>query len=65
MISFVYMNHHKYSTDVAELVLKKCTITKSKECLQPGSKKYSVTFNYEFIEDKDHAKMCVLSRGFI
>ena len=44
--------------DVAELVLKKCTITKSKESLQPGSKKYSVTFNYEFIEDKDLAKMC-------
>ena len=48
-------------TDVAELVLKKCTITKTKDRnVQPDSKDYTVTFNYEFIEDKDLAQMCVL-----
>ena len=55
------------TTDVAELVLKKCTVTKAKDKsvqLQPDSKDYSVTFNYEFIEDKDVAETCVFRNSF-
>ena len=45
-------------TDVAELVLRKCTASNAKDKnIQPDSEDYTVTFNYEFIEDKDHAHM--------
>ena len=43
---------------MAELVLRKCTTTNAKDKgVQPDSEKYTVTFNYEFIEDKDYAQM--------
>ena len=49
-------------TDVAELVLRKCTASNAKDRnIQPDSEEYTVTFNYEFIEDKDHAQMYVPS----
>ena len=48
------------TTEVAELVLKKCTVSNAKDRnVQSDSKDYTVTFNYEFIEDKDHAKVYV------
>ena len=48
------------TTEVAELVLKKCTVSNAKDRnVQSDSKDYTVTFNYEFTEDKDHAKMYV------
>ena len=62
VILYNIVNHHECTIDVAELVLKKCTVTKAKDRsiqLQPDSKDYTVTFNYEFIEDKDVAKTCV------
>lgn len=41
-------------TDVAELVLKKCTTTNAKEGkISPGSRDYTVTFNNEFLEDRE------------
>ena len=45
-------------TDLAELVLRKCTASNAKDGnIQPDSEDYTVTFDYEFIEDKDHAHM--------
>ena len=47
-------------TDMAELVLRKCTASNAKDRnIQPDSEDYTVTFDYEFIEDKDHAQMYV------
>ena len=41
-------------TDVAELVLKKCTTTNAKEGkISPGSRDHTVTFNNEFLEDRE------------
>ena len=42
--------------DVAEMVLRKCTTSNAKDRnIQPNSEDYTVTFDYGFIEDKDHA----------
>ena len=43
--------------DVAELVLRKCTVSNAKNIsIRPDSKEYEVTFDYKFIEDKEIAK---------
>ena len=43
--------------DIAEMVLKKCTIPSTKvKGGRPDAEEYSVTFNYEFLEDREHAK---------
>ena len=43
-------------SDVAEMVLNKCTTTNStKKDVRPDSKEYEVTFDYIFIEDRDRA----------
>ena len=43
-------------SDVAEMVLNKCTTTNSTEKdVSPDSEKYEVTFDYIFIEDRDRA----------
>ena len=47
---------------MAQLVLKKCTSTNTKdgsEVTSPDSKDYAVTFSYEFIEDSEDAKELV------
>ena len=56
-MTIVIFIHASLHAEVAELVLKKCTVTNTRDRnVQPDSKDYAVTFNYEFIEDKDHAK---------
>lgn len=43
--------------DIAEMVLKKCTTANTKvESGRPKPEEYSVTFNYEFLEDRELAK---------
>ena len=45
------------TADVAEMVLKKCTRTNARDRnVRPDSKEYTVTFDYEFLEDRKHAR---------
>ena len=43
-------------TDVAELVLNRCTTTNSDRNARPDSEEYTVTFDYQFLEDRGHAE---------
>ena len=43
-------------TAVAEIVLNKCTSTNADRNVRPDSEDYAVTFNYEFLEDRDEAE---------
>ena len=48
-----------FGTDVAELVLNKCTSTNADKNIRPDSEKFAVTFNYEFLEDRERAALSV------
>ena len=48
-------------TDVAELVLNKCTSTNADKNIRPDSEKFAVTFNYEFLEDRERAALLVMN----
>ena len=42
-------------TDVAEMVLNKCTDTNADRNIRPDSEDFAVTFNYQFLEDQEQA----------
>jgi hypothetical protein len=53
-------NNYDINADVAEMVLNKCTTTNADRNIRPDSKDFAVTFNYEFLEDRDRAAELVM-----
>lgn len=57
MCALIHSLHIYIYTDVAQLVLKKCTSTNAKEgTVTPDSSNYAVTFNYEFLDDSENVQ---------
>ena len=48
-------------TDIAEMVLNKCTDTNADRNIRPDSKDYAIIFNYQFLEDEEQATELVMS----
>ena len=49
-------------TDVAEMVLNRCTGTNADRNVRPDSEDYAVTFNYKFLEDREQVLELVVSK---
>lgn len=48
-------------TDVAEMVLNKCTSTNTDRNIRSDSEEFAVTFDYQFLEDREKAALLVNS----